>query len=161
MTDPVWPVAGFDPVRRLRVIAATTPGASIQETVIGAPLEAVWAVAADLEGELQHWLFPDIRAIKVTPSTPGSDRLVALALGYSGLRARFDVVLRPGWCLMQSRFILGGMAATEEDGATRFALLGGIRKPLRLFAPVTQPLTARISNRALTRLAQRVQPRSR
>lgn len=158
MTDPYWPVAEFDSVRRLRVIAATTPGISIRETVIAAPLEAVWAVAADLEGELPHWLFPDIRSITVTPLRDG-DRLVARALGHSGLRARFDVVVRPGWCLMQSRFILGGMAATEEDGATRFALLGGFRGPLRPFAPATRSIAAGISSRALTRLIQRIQLR--
>jgi hypothetical protein len=135
MTDYDWPVAEFDPVRRLRVIAATTPGASIHETVVAAPLESVWAVAADLEGELPRWLFPDIRSITVTPAI-GSDRLVARALGRSGLRARFDVVLLPGWCLMQSRFLLGGMAATEEFGATRFALLPAAPRPSR---PVDQP----------------------
>ncbi|MGI8721844.1 MAG: hypothetical protein ACR2JG_06410 [Geodermatophilaceae bacterium] len=58
MTDQDWPVAAFDPVRRLRVIAAATPGASIREVVVGAPVEEVWAVAADLERELPHWLSP-------------------------------------------------------------------------------------------------------
>lgn len=162
MTDFDWPVAKFDPVRRLRVIAATTPGASIQEIVVGAPLESVWAVAADLEGELPLWLFPDIRSIKVTTPTADSERLVARARGHSGLRARFDVVLRPGWCLMQSRFLLGGMAATEEDdGATRFALLGGFCGPLRLLAPAIRPISARIGDRALVRFAERVDERQR
>ena len=161
MTDSNWPVAQFDPVRRLRVIAATTPGASIHEIVVGAPLESVWDVAADLEGELPLWLFPDIRSIKVTTPTADSERLVARARGHSGLRARFDVVLRPGWCLMQSRFLLGGMAATEEDGATRFALLGGFRGPLRLLAPAIRPISARLGDRALIRFAERVGQRPR
>lgn len=160
MTDHDWPVAEFDPVRRLRVVAATTPGTSIRETVLAAPFASVWAVAADLEGELPHWLFPDIRSLRVTP-TADSDRLTARALGHSGLRARFDVVLRPGWCLMQSRFLLGGMAATDENGATRFALLGGFRGPLRLLAPATRPISARISEHAITRLTQRVHQRPR
>jgi len=161
MTDSNWPVAQFDPVRRLRVIAATTPGASIHEIVVGAPLESVWDVAADLEGELPLWLFPDIRSIKVTTPTADSERLVARARGHSGLRARFDVVLRPGWCLMQSRFLLGGMAATEEDGATRFALLGGFCGPLRLLAPAIRPISARLGDRALIRFAERVDERPR
>lgn len=160
MTDHDWPVAGFDPVRRLRVIAATSPGTSIHEIVMAAPVGLVWAVAADLEGELPQWLSPDIRSVTVTPTT-GSDRLVARALGHSGLRARFDVVLRPGWCLMQSRFLVGGMAATDEDGATRFALLGGFRGPLRVLSPATRSISARIGDRALTRFADRVHLRAR
>lgn len=151
-----WPHADFDPVRRLRVIAATTPGASIHETVVAAPLESVWALASDLEGELPRWLFGDIRSIRVTP-TAEPDRLVARARGYSGLRARFDVVLRPGWCLMQSRFLLGGIAATEEAGATRFAFLGGFRGPLRPLAPVTRPIGARLGDQALRRFKDRVE----
>lgn len=155
MTEPRWPVADFDPVRRLRVVAATTPGATIHERVLDAPLAAVWAVAADLEGELPRWLFPDVRSVRLTTTAAG--RSVAHVVGYSGLRARFDVVLQPGWCLMQSRFLLGGMAATPEDGFTRFAFLGSFRGPLRLLTPLTRPLNGPTGRRALTRFAQRVE----
>ncbi len=154
MTEPGWPVAEFDPIRRLRVIAATTPGAEIHERVLDAPLAAVWAVAADLENELPRWLFADIRSVHVTPAA--EDRSVAHVVGYSGLRARFDVVLQPGWCLMQSRFLLGGMAATSEDGSTRFAFLGGLRGPLRPLARLARPLHGPTGRRALTRFARRV-----
>lgn len=160
MTDNQWPVAEFDQLRRLRIIASTSPGVAIHETVIDAPLEAVWAVATDLEGEVPKWMFADIRSIKVSP-TAASDRLVARAYGYSGVRARFDVVLRPNWCLMQSRFLLGGMAAEEEAGATRFAFMGGFRGPLRHFARVARPLSARIGEHATARLAARVSELSR
>lgn len=158
MTGHEWPVAEFDPVRRLRVVAATTVGVSIRETVLAAPWESVWAVAADLEGELPHWLFADVRSVRVTP-TADPDRLVALALGHSRLRARFDVVLRPGWCLMQSRFVLGGMAATEEGGGTRFAILGGLRSPLSALAAATRPVSSRIAERALIRFSRLVDQR--
>jgi hypothetical protein len=59
------------------------------------------------------------------------DRLEALAGGRLGQRARFDVVVRPGWCWMQSRFLLGGLAVTPEAGGTctRFAFMGGLRFP--------------------------------
>ncbi len=158
MTGQSWPVADFDPIRRLRVMAATTPGATLQETVVMAPLEEVWAVAEDLEVELPRWLFPDIRSVTVT-ATADRDRFVARALGHSGLRARFEVVLRPGWCLMQSRFLLGGMAAVDEDGATRFALLSGLRGPVRLVAPAARPILGYIGGGALTRFTERVQQR--
>jgi hypothetical protein len=157
MTDNRWPVAEFDPVRRLQVIAATTPGASVHQTVLNAPLESVWAVAADLERELPRWLFPDIRSVRVTERA--DDRMVMHMLGRSGLRARFDVVLRPGWCLMRSRFLLGGMAATEENGATRFAFLGGFLGPLRLCTPIARPLSRRNGTAALARLARRIDER--
>lgn len=160
MTGHEWPVAEFDPVRRLRVVAATTAGVTIRETVLAAPWESVWAVAADLEGELPHWLFADIRSVRVS-ATSDPDRLVALALGHSRLRARFDVVLRPGWCLMQSRFLIGGMAAIDENGGTRFALLAGMRGPFRSLAALTRPVSARLGDRALRRLAERVAQRPR
>ena len=49
--------------------------------------------------------------------------MTARARGRLGQHARFDVVLRPGWCVMQSRFLIGGMAAVPEAGGTRFAFL--------------------------------------
>jgi hypothetical protein len=154
---PDWPVADFDQVRRLRVVAATTPGSAIRETVLDASLASVWAVAADLETELPRWLFPDIRSVRV--SAAGGDRLEALMTGHSGLRARFEVVLRPGWCLMRSRFLLGGMAAIAENGGTRFAVLGGFRGPLRLLTGVTRQISDRNGRQALARFAQRVDER--
>lgn len=68
--------------------------------------------------------------------------------GHSRLRARFDVELRPGWCLMRSRFLLGGMAARAEPDGTRFAFLGAFRLPAAALlgaalAPVTDPLAQR------------------
>lgn len=74
--------------------------------------------------------------------------MTARARGRLGQHARFDVVLRPGWCVMQSRFLIGGMAATPEGDSTRFAFLGGLRLPgIRLLdwvlRPVSQPLALR------------------
>src|SRR5262249_29309378 len=60
-----WPVADLDAIRRLRVLAAAAPGAFVAETVIDAPFEQVWAVAADLEHELPAYL-PDVRAFTIT-----------------------------------------------------------------------------------------------
>ncbi|MDQ3579794.1 MAG: hypothetical protein M3443_19805 [Actinomycetota bacterium] len=159
MTDQHWPVVELDPVRRLGIIAASIPGVSISEIVVAAPFEAVWAVAADLESELPHWVFADLRSVRLT-RLPDSDRLVARVVGHSGLRARFDVVLRPGWCLMQSRFLLGGMAAVENGGATRFALLSGVRGPLRPLAPAARLVAAGNARRALERFVRPVDLRA-
>lgn len=159
MTEATWPVAGFNQVRRLRVIAAATPGAAVQERVISAPFSTVWNVAADLEGELAGWLFPDIRSLQLTPV--GGDRSVAKVLGYSGLRARFDVVLQPGWCLMQSRFLVGAIAADPENEGTRVAILSGFRGPARRLAPCLRMLTERLERRALANLRERVNDQGR
>jgi len=150
MTD--WPVAEFDPVRRLRVVAATAPGATVREMVLDAPFEEVWRVAADLEGALPHWL-PDIRTVSVSP-----DGGEALVVGHSRLRARFDVELRPGWCLMRSRFLLGGMAAHPEGEGTRFAFLGAFRLPVgRLVGAALKPATGPLGDRSLDRFKALVQ----
>lgn len=119
-----WPVAGFDPVRRLRVLAAATPGSAMTELAIAAPAEMVWQVASDLQTEMPR-LVRDFRSVDVTPGT--GERLVMHARGYLGQRARFDVIMRPGWCWMQSRFLLCGMAAAPDGSGTRFAFLGGVR----------------------------------
>jgi hypothetical protein len=137
-----WPVADFDQVRRLRVIAATTPGARIAERVLAAPFEQVWAVAQDLERTMPLWI-PDVRTVRLS-GPPGPDgRLTARIHGHTRLGATFGIELAPGWCLMQSRFVLGGMAAYPESGSTtRFAFLGGLRLPgVRYWGPLLRPFT--------------------
>lgn len=57
----------------------------------------------------------DIRSFTVTSAV--GERLEATARSPLGMRARFDIVLRPGWCLMRSRFVIGGMAAVAEGTA--------------------------------------------
>ncbi len=107
----------------------------VGEITIAAPLDTVWAVAADLERELPRSL-PTVRSARITRED--GDRLELLAVGKLGQRARFDIVLRPGWCLMRSKFVLGAMAAVPDpDGGTRFASLGGFRLPgMRLARPL-------------------------
>ena len=133
MTTPTWPEAELDTIHRLRVLAAVVPGAVVAETVLDLPFDTVWAVAADLEGELPHYL-PDVRSLRITRRD--GESLEAAARGYVGLRARFDIVLRPGWCVMRSRFLFGAMAAVPDGGGTRFGFLAGAQLPAqRLAAP--------------------------
>ncbi|WP_329382780.1 hypothetical protein OG625_20130 [Streptomyces sp. NBC_01351] len=153
LTDS-WPVAALDPVRRLRVIARTTPGTGYAEQLIDAPFEQVWALASDLERQLPM-LITDIRSFTVAAA--GGERLEARARSPLGMRARFDVVLRPGWCLMQSRFVLGGMAAVPEGEGTRFAFFGGLRLPGVRFADgALRPLLAPPAARALKRFTDQL-----
>lgn len=124
-----WPVVGLDQVRRLRALAASIPGAAVTERVIDAPVDQVWSILADLEGAAGE-ILPDMTSVRVLAHD--GDRVVALARSRYGMRARLHGVLRPGWCWLQSRFLLIGMAATSEpDGRTRVALTGGVRVPGR------------------------------
>ncbi|MEV5873752.1 hypothetical protein AB0L75_05855 [Streptomyces sp. NPDC052101] len=117
-------MSSSDPVRRLRVLAAGLHAGLYTEEHLALPYERVWAVAADLEAELPH-LVPFLREFRVPPGD--ADRKRALAVGRSHLTESFEVRLSPGWCLMQSRLIVGGMAAVSEAGGTRFAVLGATR----------------------------------
>ena len=66
------------------------------------------------------------------PAFLNGDRVVVLARGRRGQRARLEGQFRPGWCWLQSRFVIIGMAvAAEPGGGTRVALTGGIRVPGR------------------------------
>ncbi|MDD9378048.1 SRPBCC family protein [Streptomyces sp. ZAF1911] len=144
----------LDPVARLRIMAAGVPGARVVEATLPAPLEAVWAVMSDLEGEFGRFQ-PDMRSVRVLRVT--GDRVEALARSRYGLRAHFRGVLRPGWCWLQSRFLIIGMAATPTpDGGTRVALTGGVRVPGR--AAIVPLGAERELRQAMTRLTERVCP---
>lgn len=145
-----WPSAGLDPVRRLRIMASATHAVFADAVTEHTPAQ-VWSVLSDLEGELPR-LIPDIRAAHIRAAGAGgaddllqdpaaavprppdiaaveavSRTLEVVATGYLGQRARFHIALEPGWCWMQSRFLLCGFAMTEEEDHTRYAFLGGFR----------------------------------
>ncbi|MGC5566041.1 SRPBCC family protein [Streptomyces sp. FR-108] len=126
-----WPTAELDPLRRLRVLASTTEHSTYAERHFDVPFDVLWAVVSDLEHELPH-LMPGLRGFTVTGSVPGSEgeRLEGEAVGDLGHRERFEVVLRPGWCLLQSRVQKSGMAAApDEAGGCTFACFTSPRFP--------------------------------
>ncbi|BAJ29310.1 MULTISPECIES: hypothetical protein [Kitasatospora] len=123
-----WPVAELGALGRLRVIAGATDGAFCATRRFDAPPELVWEVAADLEHELPH-LLPGVRSFTPEAAVPDGERFRAVAVSRLGHRETFEVLLRPGWCLMRSRILLGAMAAEPEDGGTRFGYLTGYRLP--------------------------------
>src|SRR5260370_19284605 len=100
-----WPVADVGPVRRLRVLAAAVRfPVYVSEVVLPAPVERVWAAASDLEQALPSFI-STVRSVRITQAE--GDRLELLATGTLWQRARLDVVLRPGWCRLRRRFLLG------------------------------------------------------
>ncbi|MFF3838016.1 hypothetical protein [Streptomyces sp. NPDC001930] len=145
----------LDDVRRMRVMVAGVRGARLVERVLPAPLPRVWQVMGDLEGGFGEFQ-PDMRSVRILRRD--GDRVEALARSRYGLRAHFHGVLRPGWCWLQSRFLVIGMAAVEagdESGHTRVALTGGVRVPGRA---ALVPFGARRElEEAMTRLAARVE----
>lgn len=151
-----WPVvAELDAVRRLRVIARSTPATTFAERLVDAPFDRVWGLVCDLEHQMPL-MIGDIRSFTVTSAV--GERLEARARSPLGLRARFDIVLRPGWCLMRSRFVVGGMAAVAEPDGTRLAFFGGLRLPgIRPAEPVLRPLMAPLGPRALGRLTDQLE----
>ncbi|HEU5007068.1 MAG TPA: hypothetical protein VFT67_08860 [Jatrophihabitantaceae bacterium] len=148
-----WPQGELDPVRRLRVLASTVRGVAMAETVVPADVEQAWAVASELERVLPR-MIRDFRSVRVVDV--GGDQLWLQARGRLGQRALFAVTLRPGWCWMQSRFWVGGIAASAETGGTRIAFAGGLRVGGRL-SQLFDSTAQRLARQALGRLADEVQ----
>ncbi len=129
-----WPVAELDPVERMRALTAALPHVVVRETILEADFDRVWDFVADLERSTPRYeagvsgvrlLERQDERLRLETSTP------------LGLRVAFDVVLRPGWCLMRSRFAEIGMAARSEGPArTRFIHFEGSRWLGRLGRPL-------------------------
>ncbi len=129
-----WPEAKLNPVQRLRVLAAGLPYVSLAESVIESPIERVWGLTGDLvDGVPQFEL--GVRSARIVRKQ--GDHLELDVRTVFGIQMGFDVELRFGWCLMQSRYSQIGMAAIEEEvgRTTRFAHFEGSRLLGRLGLP--------------------------
>jgi hypothetical protein len=135
-----WPVATLDPVRRLRVMAAALPGTALVERVLDAPYDDVVAMWDDLETSVPD-LDPAVRSVRVL-SRDGDRLRIEARQVLVPVPVRFDVELLPGWCWMQSRTYLVGMAAVPVDeGRTHYAHLEGA--PWRI-GRLARPLIRRL-----------------
>ncbi len=156
MTRP-WPSAELDPIRRLRVMAAVLPGAVHAELVVPVPFDRAWTTTADLETALPP-MIRDFRRVAATEVD--AERLRLDVRGRLGQRARFDVVRRPGWCWMQSRRWVGGLAARPDPDGTRIGFLGVLRVPgAGLLVRGRQPAARRLGQGALARSADEIERR--
>jgi hypothetical protein len=129
------PSGQLNPVLRLKILSEAMGSTVYAEKYIPAPYQQVWGLVSDLERQLPR-LITGLTSFQIV-GTAGN-RLEAQAVGLAASRARFDVVLDDGWCLMQSRVIVGGMAALPEGDGTRLAVLGGLRN--RYARPWLKPL---------------------
>ncbi|MFE4976611.1 hypothetical protein ACFRAR_31480 [Kitasatospora sp. NPDC056651] len=152
-----WPSVELDAVSRLRVLAVGGNHPLYAERVLPASFDEVWSVASDLEHELPR-VVNGLRSFTLDPAEPDAERQRAVAVSAVGTRERFDVLLRPGWCLMQSKAVVGGMAAVAEpDGRVRFALFGGVRLPVAgRIRRAFRTASVRRGERFMDRLEERV-----
>jgi hypothetical protein len=117
----------LDPIRRLRVLAAALPGVSLVEDTIDAPFDAVWSIAGDLVEGVPR--FED-RIARVEIGERRDEHLEITIQWRRGPATTWNVLLRSGWCWMQSArlgLLVGMAAAPEPGGRTRFAHAEGTR----------------------------------
>lgn len=130
-----WPEASVDAVARLRALAAGLPHVFLAECVLDAPFERVWEIVGDLERGVPRFE-TSVRSARITARE--GERLRLETRHPLGPRARFEVLLRPGLCVMRARFADVGMAAAPEPegGRTRLAHYEGTRLLGRLAWPL-------------------------
>lgn len=151
-TAAPWPFADLDDVQKLRALAAGVRGAHITEGFLDVPYDRIQAHLADLEGDFGR-VVPDMRSLRVVRRE--GERVEAVARSRYGMRARLRGVHRPGWCWLQSRFLLIGVAAAPEGAGTRVAFTGGVRVPGRAaLVPLGVRREGRGSLERLTSLAR-------
>ena len=146
-----WPIAEFDPVRRLHVLAATIPGLCLVERTIPASFEDVWNLASDLEYELPRLGTGFVTDLRITHRD--GDELVARVHGPLGIRDDFAITLRPGWCWMEGHALSAAMAATATPDGTLFAWAARMKIP---GGGLLRPLSSRSLRRTLATLEEHV-----
>jgi hypothetical protein len=128
-----WPQVIPDPVAKMRAIAEGVPYCAVRETILDAPFERVWDFVSDLEHNTAR-IEGGVRRVEILDRAEESLRIRShLIMGFS---IEADVVLRRGWCLMNSRVGQIGMAARPEgDARTRFIHFEGSPLFGRLLRP--------------------------
>lgn len=107
----------IDAVDRLRIVAAGLEDTVLVEALLDAPYQSVWGLAGDLERGLPQFE-PSVTAVEIVERHGERLRVVVDTAG--GLRLPMEVLLRDGYCLMQSKTVSVGMAARPEGDKTRF-----------------------------------------
>ncbi len=130
----IWPEAPLDPVSKMRALAAGLPHVAFRETVLNADFDRVWNFIADLERNT-HLFEAMVSRVRILERS--DDRLqIETRILPLGFWLKMDVVLRPGWCVMNSRLGEIGMAAHPEgDSRTRFFHFEGSRLLGRMARP--------------------------
>ena len=139
---------------RLRLAVAALDGAVCTERLIPFPCCQVWDVISDLERELPR-IVTAMRSFRVIASDGHTMRMLATSV--LGSRAQFDVKLRNGCLLMQSRCIAIGAAADPADKGTRLMVACWLGRPGKFRArAVLSPLAAARSRALIRHLNRRL-----
>jgi hypothetical protein len=129
-----WPEATLDPVSKMRALAAGLPHVAFRETVLNADFDRVWNFIADLEGHT-HLYEAAVSRVRILERSDDRLQIETRILPF-GVWLNMDVVLRPGWCVMNSRWSEVGMAAHPEgDSRTRYFHFEGSRLLGRMARP--------------------------
>ena len=124
----------LDPIERLRVLARALPGSGMREATIDAPFDAVWRAATDIEGVIPQ-VEPFVRRAQIVRRD--DERVQAIVKSPLLPAMQMEVLVRPGWCVMQTRMGMAAWAARPEGDRTRLAHLEAFRFPgKRLLGPL-------------------------
>lgn len=131
-----WPDVELSPVRRLRVLAASIPGAVLRERVMSVPADAVWALASDFEGGVPRFE-PMVTSARIIRRD--GDQLLLETRSPFRTRTLFDVALRECFCWMQARsrvYVVGMAVEDAPGGRALFAHVEGVPRAVgRLVRP--------------------------
>jgi hypothetical protein len=142
-----WPDAGLSTVARLRILAATLPGAGHAETTIDVPFAEAWPRLMELERSVPA-ADRGVRAIRVLDrsiSDDGAELLDIRAWTTFGLPQRFDVRVEEGFCLMRGRgrlfvVVMAAEPVADDPTRTRYAHVEAVpRRGGGLLRRVMQP----------------------
>lgn len=131
-----WPTPDFDPVAKMRLLAAARPHTAYREIVFEADFDRVWDFVSDLEANTSKYEFI-VSRVRILERRGDTLRLESRTP--PGFWQPMDVVLRPGFCLMESRLGEVGMAARAESATrTRFVHFERAKVGSRFFRPLFQ-----------------------
>lgn len=154
-----WPTAELDPVRQLRVLAEALPAAGLVEAEIDVPYDVVWSFVSDLERSVPRF-DPMVRSVqRVETDDPARGLRIVATSPVLPITTTFDVDLRDGFCWMQSRHYVVGMAAVPTAAGTHYAQVEGLLVPgrLRVVRPLLRAVVSR-DVRNLTRILRAPAP---
>ena len=144
----------LNPIFRLRLATAALDGAVCTERYIPFPYCQVWDVISDLERELPR-IVTTMRSCRVIASD--GHTMQVLATSVLGFKAQFNVRLRNGCLLMQSRCIAIGAVADPHGQGTQLMVACWLWRPGKLRARAAlSPLVGSRSRVLIQRLNRRM-----
>ena len=119
-----WPIAEPSPVQKLHALSQALPGCVVVERDYPVSVDALWDRLCDLPRTVPQ-IQSHVRRLEVLGSS--GEHLDLRVDGYLGVRTSMRAVLEPQWCVMQSRFLVIGMAVDATANGARLARLQSVR----------------------------------